>query len=272
MSQTLIEKIAQRFAVGLTPQQEVHAGDYLSIKPAYVMTHDNTGAVIPKFKSIGATKLANPRQVVITLDHNVQDKSEKNLEKYKKIEEFAKTMGADFYPAGRGIGHQIMCEEGYAWPLTMAVASDSHSNMYGGLGCLGTPIVRTDAAAIWATGRTWWQVPPIARVTLTGKLRKGVTGKDLIIALCGYFNHDEVLNHAIEFVGDGVKSLSVDERLAIANMTTEWGALAGVFPVDEITIQWLRNRADYISKRGLEGVASDIDGNGIHPRVNNKTN
>jgi homoaconitate hydratase len=270
MSQTLIEKIAQKFAVGLDPQHEVHAGDYLSIKPAYVMTHDNTGAVIPKFKSIGATKLANPRQVVITLDHNVQDKSEKNLEKYKKIEEFAKLMGADFYPAGRGIGHQIMCEEGYAWPLTMAVASDSHSNMYGGLGCLGTPIVRTDAAAIWATGRTWWQVPPIAKVVLTGKLRKGVTGKDLIIALCGYFNHDEVLNHAIEFVGEGVKSLTVDERLAIANMTTEWGALAGVFPVDEITIKWLRNRADYISNRGFEGVASDVDGNGIHPRVNNK--
>lgn len=270
MSQTLIEKIAQKFAVGLDPQHEVHAGDYLSIKPAYVMTHDNTGAVIPKFKSIGATKLANPRQVVITLDHNVQDKSEKNLEKYKKIEEFAKSMGADFYPAGRGIGHQIMCEEGYAWPLTMAVASDSHSNMYGGLGCLGTPIVRTDAAAIWATGRTWWQVPPIAKVILNGKLRKGVTGKDLIIALCGYFNHDEVLNHAIEFVGDGVKSLSVDERLAIANMTTEWGALAGVFPVDEITIKWLRNRAEYISNRGLEGVASDTDGNGIHPRVNHK--
>uniref|UniRef100_A0A7V2ZKJ8 Aconitate hydratase A n=1 Tax=Ignavibacterium album TaxID=591197 RepID=A0A7V2ZKJ8_9BACT len=270
MSQTLIEKIAQKFAVGLEPQHEVHAGDYLSIKPAYVMTHDNTGAVIPKFKSIGATKLANPRQVVITLDHNVQDKSEKNLEKYRKIEEFAKSMGADFYPAGRGIGHQIMCEEGYAWPLTMAVASDSHSNMYGGLGCLGTPIVRTDAAAIWATGRTWWQVHPIAKVVLTGKLRKGVTGKDLIIALCGYFNHDEVLNHAIEFVGEGVKSLTVDERLAIANMTTEWGSLAGVFPVDEITIKWLRNRADYISNRGLEGVASDVDGNGIHPRVNNK--
>ena len=277
MSQTLIEKISQKFAFGLDANHEVHAGDYLSIKPAYVMTHDNTGAVIPKFKSIGATKLANPRQVVITLDHNVQDKSEKNLEKYKKIEEFAKSMGADFYPAGRGIGHQIMCEEGYAWPLTMAVASDSHSNMYGGLGCLGTPIVRTDAAAIWATGRTWWQVPPIAKVILTGKLRPGVMGKDLIIALCGYFNHDEVLNHAIEFVGEGVKSLSVDERLAIANMTTEWGALAGVFPVDEITINWLRNRADFIVKRGLEGVASDVDlpdgkagGNGIHPRINHK--
>ena len=268
MSQTTIEKIAQKFAVDLEANYEVHSGDFLSIRPAYVMTHDNTGAVIPKFKSIGADKLANPRQVVITLDHNIQDKSEKNLEKYQKIEEFAKKMGADFYPAGRGIGHQVMCEEGYAWPGTMAVASDSHSNMYGGLGCLGTPVVRTDAAAIWATGRTWWQVPPIAKVELTGQLQKGVTGKDVIIALCGFFNNDEVLNHAIEFTGDGIKFLSIDERLAIANMTTEWGALAGVFPVDEITIKWLRKRAQYIAFRGFAGVPSDSDGNGIHPRIN----
>jgi homoaconitate hydratase len=268
MPQTLIEKIAQKYAVGLSLDHEVHAGDYLSIKPAYVMTHDNTGAVIPKFKSIGAKKLFNPRQVVVTLDHNVQDKSEKNLEKYKAIENFARQMGADFYPAGRGIGHQIMCEEGYAWPGTMAVASDSHSNMYGGLGCLGTPIVRTDAAAIWATGRTWWQVPPIAKVELTSKLQHGVTGKDVIIALCGFFNHDEVLNHAIEFVGDGIRNLSVDDRLTIANMTTEWGALAGVFQVDEVTINWLRKRSEFILKRGLENAASDVDGNGQHPRVN----
>ncbi|MBK6912371.1 MAG: homoaconitase [Ignavibacteriales bacterium] len=277
MAQTLIEKISQKFTVGLGKNHEVHAGDYLSIKPAYVMTHDNTGAVIPKFKSIGATKLFNPRQVVNTLDHNVQDKSEKNLEKYKKIEEFAKSMGADFYPAGRGIGHQIMCEEGYAFPGTMVVASDSHSNMYGGLGCLGTPIVRTDAAAIWATGRTWWQVPPIAKVELKGSLRQGVTGKDVIIALCGYFNHDEVLNHAIEFVGDGIRYLTIDERLAIANMTTEWGALAGVFPIDLATILWLKKRERFIEHRELwesitsgEGVFSDADGKGIHPRINHK--
>ncbi len=270
MSQTLIEKIAQKYAVGLEPGQKVHAGDYLSIRPAYIMTHDNTGAVIPKFKSIGASKLANPRQVVHTLDHNVQDKSEKNLEKYKKIEEFSKSMGADFYPAGRGIGHQIMVEEGYAWPGTMAVASDSHSNMYGGIGCLGTPVVRTDAAALWATGRTWWQVPPIAKVELKGKLRKGVTGKDLIIALCGFFNNDEVLNHAIEFTGEGVENLSIEERLTIANMTTEWGALAGVFIIDKRTIDWLKKRAEFISKRGLEKVNSDADGSGIHPRINMK--
>jgi len=268
MSQTLVEKIAQKYAVGLAKGQEVHSGDYLLIQPAYVMTHDNTGAVIPKFKSIGAKKLFNPRQVVHTLDHDIQNKSEKNLEKYKKIEEFSKSMGADFYPAGRGIGHQIMCEEGYAFPGTMAVASDSHSNMYGGLGCLGTPIVRTDAAAIWATGRTWWKVPPIAKVELTGKLQKGVTGKDIIISLCGYFNSDEVLNHAIEFVGDGIQYLTIEERLTIANMTTEWGALVGLFPIDEKTIEWLRKRDNYIQKRGLEGVFSDSDGNGKHPRIN----
>jgi len=270
MPQNLVEKIAQKYAAGLKYGHEVHSGDYLSIRPAYVMTHDNTGAVIPKFRSIGASKLANPRQVVHTLDHNVQDKSEKNLEKYRKIEEFSRSMGADFYPAGRGIGHQIMCEEGYAFPGTMAVASDSHSNMYGGLGCLGTPVVRTDAAALWATGRTWWQVPPVAHVVLKNKLNAGVSGKDVIVALCGFFNKDEVLNHAIEFGGDGVKYLSIDERLAIANMTTEWGALAGVFPVDEVTLNWLKKRVEYINKRGLEGVESDKDGNGVHPRLNLK--
>lgn len=268
MSQTLVEKIAQKYAVGLDKSHEVHSGDYIMIQPAYVMTHDNTGAVIPKLKSIGAKKLFNPRQVVHTLDHDIQNKTEKNLEKYKKIEEFSRQMGADFYPAGRGIGHQIMCEEGYAFPGTMAVASDSHSNMYGGLGCLGTPIVRTDAAAVWATGRTWWKVPPIAKVELTGKLIKGVTGKDVIISLCGYFNNDEVLNHAIEFVGDGIQHLTIEERLTIANMTTEWGALVGIFPIDERTIEWLRERDKYIQKRGLEGVFSDADGNGKHPRIN----
>ena len=268
MAQTLIEKIAQKYAVGLETGQLVKAGDYISIKPAHVMTHDNTGAVIPKFKSIGATKVAFPRQIVHTLDHNVQDTSEKNLEKYRKIEEFSKSVGADFYPAGRGIGHQIMIEEGYAWPGTMAVASDSHSNMYGGIGCLGTPIVRTDAAAIWATGRTWWQIPQIAKVELTGKLKPGVVGKDIIIALCGMFNKDEVLNFALEFTGDGLKYLTIDQRLTIANMTTEWGALTGIFPVDEVTIGWLKKRAEFVAARGPAGVNSDIDGNGTHPRMN----
>ena len=269
MHQTLIEKIVQKHAVGLEPGHIIQSGDFISIQPAHVMTHDNTGAVMSKFKAIGAKKMANPRQPVFTLDHNVQDKSETNLNKYASIEEFANVMEVDFYPAGRGIGHQIMCEEGYAWPGTMAVASDSHSNMYGGLGCLVTPVVRTDAAALWATGRTWWQVPQITKVDLNGKLTKGVSGKDVIITLCGLFNNDEVLNHVLEFTGDGVSELSIDERLSIANMTTEWGALAGVFPIDPVTIEWLKKRSEFISERGLEEVPSDSDGeDGIHPRIN----
>ena len=114
MGQNLVEKIAQRFAVGLDDGTLVNSGDFISIKPAHVMTHDNTGAVIPKFKSIGAKVLSDPRQVVHTLDHNIQDTSAKNLEKYSMIENFSKSMGGDFYPSVRGIGHQIRIEEGYA--------------------------------------------------------------------------------------------------------------------------------------------------------------
>ncbi|NQV36794.1 MAG: homoaconitase [Candidatus Marinimicrobia bacterium] len=271
MKQNLIEKIAQRYAVGLEDGQTVQAGDYITISPVHILTHDNTGAVMGKFKSIGATKTANPRQPMFALDHNVQDTSDANKEKYARIEAFAKEMGVDFYPAGTGIGHQMMIDEGYAFPGSMAVASDSHSNMYGGVGCLGTPVVRTDAAAIWATGKTWWQVPPVAKVELTGELLSGVTGKDVIITLAGYFNNDEVLNHALEFTGTGIASLSIEQRLSIANMTTEWGALVGVFPIDNRVIVWLNDRYDRILKRGLFGVPSDSDGNGFHPRINKDT-
>ncbi len=271
MKQNLVERIAQNYAVGLEDGHIVKSGDFISIKPDHCMTHDNTGAVMNKFKSIGATKMADPRLPVYALDHNVQDKSETNMKKYAGIEAFAKEMGVDFYPAGRGIGHQIMCEEGYAFPGGMMVASDSHSNMYGGLGVLGTPVVRTDAASLWATGRTWWQVPPVAKVELNGKLKPGVTGKDVILAICGHFNNDEALNHALEFAGDGLQQFSIDQRLTIANMTTEWGALAGVFPIDAITIEWLRARADFVANRGLAGVPSDDDTtDGIHLRMNHQ--
>ncbi|KAI9283025.1 hypothetical protein BC943DRAFT_343943 [Umbelopsis sp. AD052] len=223
----------------------------------------------PRFKSIGATKINNPRQPVFALDHDVQNKSEKNIEKYSKIEQFGKDHNVDFYPAGRGIGHQIMIEEGYAFPYTLTVASDSHSNMYGGIGALGTPVVRTDAAAIWATGRTWWQIPPVVKVDLQGTLPAGVTGKDVIITLCGLFNKDEVLNTAIEFHGSAetMKAISLEDRLAIANMTTEWGALAGVFPVDDLTIEYLQKRQKRLELEQFEKG----NGSASHPRINDQT-
>jgi homoaconitate hydratase len=289
--QTVIEKVVQRHAIDLPKGKVVKAGDYVMIKPQHVMTHDNTGPVISKyvpsllceveycsqhmmfsrFNAIGATKIHDPSQPVFTLDHDVQNKSEKNLTKYSTIEKFARKHGVDFYPAGRGIGHQVLVEEGYAFPQTLTVASDSHSNMYGGVGCVGTPIVRTDAAAIWATGKTWWQVPRMVNVELRGKLHPGVTGKDVIVALCGSFNKDEVLNSAIEFTGDGVSCLSVDDRLTISNMTTEWGALVGVFPVDFTLLAWYRSVLKKLELRTFVSAhSSSIPAPPDHPRINER--
>src|SRR5207302_7545219 len=225
---TLVEKIAARHADGLAPATVVHSGDFSSIRPRHLKTHDNTGAMIPKFEQISATKIADPGQPVFAIDHDIQNTSPENLAKYAKIEAFAAEHAIDFYPPGTGISHQVMVEQGYVVPGAMVVASDSHSNLYGAMAALGTPVVRTDAAGIWATGVRCWQVPPIAKVLLKGKLSPGVVGKDVIIALCGLFNKDEVLNHAVEFVGDGVPNLPMSARMTIANMTTEWGALAGV--------------------------------------------
>ncbi|MDP9254362.1 MAG: homoaconitase, partial [Verrucomicrobiota bacterium] len=267
MSFTLVEKIATRHADGLASGAAVRAGDFVSIRPRHVMTHDNTGAVMPKFKQIGATAIADPGQPVFAIDHDIQNTTPKNLEKYARIEAFARQQGVDYYPPGTGISHQVMVEQGYVVPGALVVASDSHSNLYGAVAALGTPVVRTDAASIWATGVTWWQVPKVAKVVLQGNLSPGVTGKDVIIALCGLFNKDEVLNHAVEFVGDGVANLGMAARMTIANMTTEWGALAGVFPFDEVTVKYLRSRVPEFSsprrpgRRGPKGRSgySDAD-------------
>ena len=251
MSQTMVEKIAQtHLAEG--PKRPLRAGDFVSIRPHRVMTHDNTSAVMSKFKGIGAKKIHNPRQLVFALDHDIQNQDEANLKKYRSIEAFAQDQGVDFYPAGSGIGHQIMVERGYVVPSAFVVASDSHSNMYGALGAVGTPIVRTDAASVWATGEFWWQIPRSIQVILKGKLPPGATGKDVIITLCGLYNHDEVLNAAVEFSGPGVASLPIDARLSIANMSTEWGPLVGWFPVDEITLAYLKGVHQRLQAIGVE--------------------
>ena len=251
MGQTIAEKIAQtHLAEG--PKRPLRTGDFVSIRPHHVMTHDNTSAVMSKFKGIGAKKIHDPKQLVFALDHDIQNKEDSNLAKYRAIEAFAKQHGVDFYPAGSGIGHQIMVERGYVVPGSFVVASDSHSNMYGALGAVGTPIVRTDAAAVWATGEFWWQIPRSVEVVLEGKLPEGATGKDIIITLCGLYNHDEVLNAAVEFSGPGVASLSMDARLSISNMTTEWGPLVGWFPVDEVTIKYLLGVHQRLKAAGVE--------------------
>ena len=250
MGQTIVEKIAQaHLAEG--PKRPLRTGDFVAIRPHRVMTHDNTSAVMKKFQTIGAKKIPNPKQLVFALDHDIQNKEDSNLNKYRAIEGFAKYHGIDFYPAGSGIGHQIMVERGYVVPGSFVVASDSHSNMYGALGAVGTPIVRTDAAAAWATGDFWWQIPRSIQVVLEGSLPAGATGKDVIITLCGLYNHDEVLNAAVEFSGRGVASLSMDARFSISNMSTEWGPLVGWFPVDAVTLKYLAAVKERLAAQGI---------------------
>jgi homoaconitate hydratase len=250
MGQTIVEKIA-RAHMATGPARPLRAGDFLSVRPRHVMTHDNTAAVMKKFATIGAPGVQDPKQPVFILDHDIQNRSKANLEKYRSIESFAAKHGIDFYPAGSGIGHQVMCEQLYVVPGALVVASDSHSNMYGALGALGTPVVRTDAAAIWATGEFWWQIPRTVQVVLGGALPDTASGKDVIVALCGRYNQGEVLNAAVEFVGSGVASLSMDERMSISNMTTEWGALVGWFPADRTTLEFV------VERTGLLGSGSE---------------
>jgi len=123
MPQTIVEKIAQaHLADG--PQRPLRTGDFVSIRPFHTMTHDNTSAVMSKFKAIGAKKIHDPKQLVFALDHDIQNHDDANLKKYASIEAFARQHGVDFYPAGSGIGHQIMVERGYVLPGTFVVASD----------------------------------------------------------------------------------------------------------------------------------------------------
>ncbi|OAL25998.1 homoaconitase [Fonsecaea nubica] len=237
--QTLTEKILQRYSVDLPKGKVVRSGDYVQIRPHRCLTHDNTWPVAMRFMSTGATKIKDPSQLVFALDHDVQNTSPSNLKKYKQIQEFGKKHGVNFFGAGHGIGHQIMASFSASNSY-----QESHSNMYGALASLGVALVRTDAAGIFATGKSWFQCPPVVQVNLLGTLPPGVRGKDVIIALCGLFPLD-VLNHSVEFVGseETMASIPMDDRLTISNMSTEWSATSAMFPMDTTLERWLRYKA-----------------------------
>lgn len=237
-----MEKIAQRHLSKPSTSASLHRGDLVSLRPRHVMSHDNTAPVMRKFREIGVRHVHDPAQPVICLDHDIQNDSPTNLDKYARIERFARDEGLNFFAAGSGIGHQLMVEHGFALPGAFVVAADSHANTYGALGALGTPVTRTDAAAIWASGEFWWSIPRTIRVELHGRLAPDSSGKDVILALSAAYAGGEVLNACIEFAGAGIASLTMDDRLTMANMTTEWGALAGWFPVDHRTLDYLRPR------------------------------
>ena len=229
MPSTFVEAVVARHACGPPLPRPPRPGDVVWLRPAKLLTHDNTSAVLARFRSMGATRVADPSRCVVVLDHDIQNKSAANLAKYAAIEAFAREQGLEFHAAGAGIGHQVMIERGHARPGELCVAADSHANMYGARGALGVAVARSDAAGIWASGMFWWEVPGSVRVVFDGRLPRGATGKDVALLLCALYP-DDVLGAAVEFDGDGVETLTDDDRLTIANMTTEWGAIAGVLP------------------------------------------
>ena len=165
-------------------------------------------------QAIGAARIPDPRQPVFALDHDIQNTSEENLEKYRKIEAFAREQGVDFYPAGTGIGHQIMwsratsCRARSSWPPTPTPTCTGRWARWARRSCAPTPPRSGPPASSGGRSRAR------CRSSSKGKLRRGVTGKDVIIALCGLYNKEEVLNAAVEFTGPGVAALSMDARLA----------------------------------------------------------
>ena len=231
MPLTFVESVVARHAVGRSTSRDPRPGDVVWLRPAKLMTHDNSSAVLARFRTMGATRVLDPSRCVIVLDHDVQNRSEAHLAKYAAIEAFAREQGIEFHAAGSGIGHQVMIERGHARPGELCVAADSHANTYGAVGALGVAVSRSDAAGIWVSGMFWWEVPRSVRVVFEGTLRGGATGKDVALVLCALYPND-VLGAAVEFHGPSAAALSTDDKLTIANLTTEWGAIAGVFPAE----------------------------------------
>ncbi len=237
MPMTFAEKVLARAA----RRTQVSPGEIVVVRPLHLLTHDNTAAIIGKIKpELDAYGIVSPAFPVIVLDHVVPASDEKTAAQHKQIRDFVKRFKIDhFFESGAGISHQIMVEKGLALPGAIVVGSDSHTCSYGAVGCFSTGIDRTEAAALLLTGETWLKVPETLRVELTGRFKRGVYAKDLILALVGVIGAGGAGYKAIEFHGEGAQALSVSERFTMANMGIEMDAKIAVFEVDDKTRQYL---------------------------------
>ena len=236
MGQTFAQKILAR----ASGHDEVAIGQIVTVKPAHLLSHDNTAAIIGKIgPELDTYGVIRPDLSVIVLDHVTPAADEKTATGHKKVREFvAKHNIKNFYDVGHGICHQVVVENGHAKPGTIIVGSDSHTCAYGAVGVFSTGIDRTEAAALMLTGETWLRVPETIRVTLRGSFAPGVGAKDLILQIIGDIGASGAGYQAVEFHGD-IGKLSIPQRLTIANMGIEMGAKAAAFPVDEKTEAYL---------------------------------
>ena len=243
MAMTMTQKILAAHA-GL-PQ--VTPGQLIQADLNIVLGNDITTPVaVNEFQKAGFEGVYDPDKVVIVLDHFVPNKDIKAAQQSKTCREFACThCVSHFYDVGKmGIEHALLPEQGVVTAGDCIIGADSHTCTYGALGAFSTGVGSTDMAAGMATGKAWFKVPSAIRFHLTGILRPNVSGKDVILTIIGRIGVDGALYKSMEFTGPGVASLSMDDRLCICNMAIEAGAKNGIFPVDQVTLAYLKGRSE----------------------------
>ena len=241
MGMTMTQKILAAHA-GL---DHVEAGQLIDAKLDMVLGNDITSPVaINEFEKCGATSVFDNTRIALVLDHFAPNKDIKAAEQCRQTRNFAgKYDIKNFFDVGRmGIEHALLPEQGIVVPGDCIIGADSHTCTYGAVGAFSTGVGSTDMAAGMISGKAWFKVPSAIQVKLTGKLPKWVSGKDVILHLIGMIGVDGALYKSLEFTGDGVKNLSMDDRLCIANMAIEAGAKNGIFPVDEVTMEYGKGR------------------------------
>jgi 3-isopropylmalate/(R)-2-methylmalate dehydratase large subunit len=252
MGHTFAEKILAQKA-GLA---EVSPGQIVEVTPDAALSHDNTAPIAGIFGKIGVAHVAQPDMHVVVLDHACPAPTTKHAQNHKVIRQFVAEQGmVHFYDVGRGVCHQVLAEEGFALPGALVVGSDSHTPTAGAFGAFAVGIGRSEMAAIMATARIWLRVPESLKVIVHGRLRQGVTSKDLALQAIGDLGADGALYQSVEWHGEGVAALDQESRMVIANMMAEMGAKNGYIPPDEVTFTWLEERA----RASFEPVYPDPD-------------
>lgn len=239
MGMTMTQNILAKHA-GL---DSVVAGQLIEAKLDIVMGNDITTAVaLKEFKKTGAKKVFDENKVAIVLDHFTPNKDIKAAEQCKSCRNFAWDMNVkNFFDVGdMGIEHALLPEKGIVVPGEVIIGADSHTCTYGALGAFSTGVGSTDMAIGMATGEAWFKVPEAIKFVLKNKPAKWISGKDIILHIIGKIGVDGALYKSMEFVGDGIKYLSMDDRFSMANMAIEAGAKNGIFPVDEKTIEYAK--------------------------------
>lgn len=239
MGMTMTQKILASKA-GL---KEVHAGQFIEASIDLALGNDITTPVaIREFRRSGRDRVFDKDKVAIVPDHFTPNKDIKAAEQCKYIRDFALEQElTNYFEVGQmGIEHCLIPEKGLAVPGDAIIGADSHTCTYGALGAFSTGVGSTDLAAVMARGKCWFKVPAAIQFRLSGKMQKWVSGKDLILHIIGMIGVDGALYQSMEFAGEGVAALTMDDRFTIANMAIEAGAKNGIFPVDEQTIEYVK--------------------------------